>query len=84
MNNFAISFMNYYIANLQIKYDNDNHTLEKLHSQTEKKMIPLFFCLFLRKSPFLPSSCHLLSFCHKKGVFSDTLIVQTNQYKNIK
>ncbi len=37
MNNLAISFMNYYIANLQIKYDNDNHTLEKLHSQTEKK-----------------------------------------------
>lgn len=83
MNNFAISFMNYYIANLQIKYDNDNHTSEKLHSQQEK-MIPLLSFLFLRKSPLLPSLCHILSLCHKKGVFSDTLIVQTNQYKNIK
>lgn len=51
MNNLAISFMNYYIANLQIKYDNDNHTLEKLHSQTEKKMIPLFFLSLFKKEP---------------------------------
>lgn len=51
----------------------------------QKKNDSSFFsCLFLRKSPFLPSLCHLLSLCHKKGVFSDTLIVQTNQYKNIK
>ena len=83
MNNFAISFMNYYIANLQIKSDNDNHTLEKLNSQTGM-MISLLSFLFLRKSPLLPSLCHLLSFCHKKGVFSDTLIVQNNQYKNTK
>lgn len=50
----------------------------------QEKMISLLSFLFLRKSPLLPSSCHLLSLCHKKGVFSDTLIVQTNQYKNIK
>ena len=50
----------------------------------QEKMIPLLSFLFLRKSPLLPSLCHLLSLCHKKGVFSDTLIVQNNQYKNIK
>lgn len=50
----------------------------------QEKMIPLLSFLFLRKSSLLPSLCHLLSLCHKKGVFSDTLIVQTNQYKNIK
>jgi len=46
MNNFAISFMNYYIANLQIKYDNDNHTLEKQHSQTGKNDSSFIFYLF--------------------------------------
>jgi len=50
MNNFAISFMNYYIANLQIKYDNDNHTLEKLHSQTGKNDSSFIFSLF-KKEP---------------------------------
>ena len=51
----------------------------------QKKNDSSFFsCLFLRKSPFLASLCHLLSLCHKKDVLSDTLIVQTNQYKNIK